>query len=168
MDPQLVLQGVQIFGAIIVALLSAMGISKVVEMTLGRRHKKADQRDDIHRTNQGEQLKSDTAFRSDLIKRVDKLEAKIDVLQDEINSQMKENARLSAENEWLKKDNERLGQEIKKLRDDRRQADITIGELRSELNALKLIVDANKSPSINLDEQPIDVRLVDGDGDETK
>lgn len=153
MEPNTIASGMQWIGIAVTGL----GVGSVILYLLKRWFTAQDNKKKLNETNTANQLTADAGFRDDLIERVNVLEARVDKLQDELNSQMKENAKLSAENDWLKKDNLRMEKEIEKLREDRRASDITISGLRSELDALKLVVTNYQQGKI---EQPFEVKLV--------
>lgn len=125
-----------------------------------KRDARHDANDAIHASNQGKQIDADTEAFKIIAARLheveERLEKKIDKLQDELSSQREMNARKDAKIEHLEADNIRLRERCNQQRDE-------IAALRAELEALKRVVQLN-GPSRMVDihnTDPLRVTLVD-------
>ena len=104
MEPQQIGNALQWLGTGAFLLLSLIGIAKLVELAFARYLTKKDKKQELHESNNANQLNADADLRGDLMDRVTILETRIDKLQDDLTHQMVENATLKAENAALKKD----------------------------------------------------------------
>lgn len=141
-------------GAIFTLLCGVLGINKLAEHRLKRKYAKEDKQTEINDTNQGKAIDADQAAFKIVSDRLSIVETRLDDVQSQLRTAMENNATLTANNNHLSKDNDRLRENVKELREQLRTADITIGELRRELDILKLRVDGSS---------PFEVKLVDGD-----
>lgn len=150
-------------------LSGAIGLSGIIIFALKRVFGGRDAQKKIRESNNEHQLDFDTGLRDDLWQRITAVEAdnkelriELKSVQKDITSQMIENAKIVAESENVKKDNTRMEAEILELRKLRRADAELIAKLRSELDALKLIVSSQHTG--NPGEDPLKVRLVDEQG----
>lgn len=117
-------------------ILSLLGIGKIVEICLSRFFKKQDASEQIHETNAGKIIDAEVIFKQSFIDRLTLVEARLDVVQKDLNSQMVENARLTEANKNLLATNERQEQEIITLRKINQTQAVEIGELKLEVDRL--------------------------------
>ena len=123
-------------------LLGTLGIGNIITITIQRIFAKRDAQHQNAATIHASDLDASSEFRDALIKRIDILEKRLDDVNLLLTSQMKENARLSAENAALQKDNIRQEKEIAELRAECQNADIIIAQLRTEVDELKNRLDS--------------------------
>lgn len=168
LDSQSVNNTLSIIGGGVIALAATLGVGNLLLAVYQRWAKKREEEGAMHDTINTKRIDADEAVRGKQIdadqaafvivsERLKLVEARIDTLQADLSDQREMNARKDQKIEHLEKDNTELRAEVDTLRKDRRQQDIVIAELRSELNALKIIVESGG----HVMDQPIDVRLVE-------
>jgi CheY-like chemotaxis protein len=117
-------------------LLSLVGIGAIARMVLARYWSQHDREDDLERVNDGERARAEVSLVGQCFERIEKLEAKVQLLTDEQMSLTRTNAQLVNENEHLKETNQRQAKQIDaqsiEIRDLRRELD----EINRRFNAL--------------------------------
>ncbi len=146
-----------LFAAGLGAVLTYVFGSKLIVAIYERVTKRNDANNALSAATAGKQIEADTEAFKIIAERLhtveERLEKKIDKLQDELTSQREMNARKDAKIEHLEADNVRL-------RDRCNEQQNEIAALRSELNALKLLVVKNSEIT---NEHPFPVTIVEGE-----
>ena len=134
----------------IIAILAAIGgifaSGKIRELKTGRKFTLQDEINELHESNAGKQIDATLATAENREKRLVRLEDKVDKLQDELNSQMKTNAKLDAENEHLKEQNKRQEAEMILIRAESAARQLRIEHLETEVARLSAIVETLRPP----------------------
>lgn len=133
MNSETLLQYLAVFG--LGALL--LEIFKRINAVLDRRaeKKRLDKEKSLHdsATIVVKQIDDDTTFRSDLIRRIETLEHKIEKMQTEQIELIRTNAQLEGENKNLLENKDRQEKEIERLRDTNKKQEVKIVNLENDL-----------------------------------
>lgn len=129
-----------------VILLLGAGVSaKIVEMYLSRKFKKSDESDEVHATNQGKQIETESEYRmtvfADFRKEINDLRAQVQTLNDKYNSQFEMSAELKAENKILKEKEQTQEKEINSLKSEIEKISKENINLKSRLNKAQEDID---------------------------
>lgn len=120
-----------------VTIFTLLGGAKLLEMLFARYFQKADSRKLEADAASSKQIESDGAkFTKTLdsyAERISKLETRLDKMQEELNSQMVQNAILEVENKHLRDKEREQGAEISRLRDSDRRKTEKISQLEHNL-----------------------------------
>ena len=163
---------------IVGGLLGGGALVKIIEKIFGRYFVRRDSKVKITETNQEKAIDADIESFKIVAERLKIVDGRLDIMQENLTTALvataiakgkyetleKEYAVLAVKHENTEKENvaqqtEIVAQkaEIVKLREDRRNADKVIADLRREVDVLTLRFD-------HAADQPIDVRLVDDEG----
>lgn len=127
-------------------ILSTLGIGAIllflVKHFVVRYTQNKDKHHAIDITNQGKAIDAETEAFQLVLARLKVVEERLDKVQAEHTSHMKEYGKVTAENAWLKKDNERQENEIKELRDDAVKRTARIEELERKVDELTRRIEA--------------------------
>jgi len=88
--------------ALLSMLGSALGVSKLLEIRANRRYALADKNIEIHHSNRLKQIEFDQFAFQKFAERLEKVESELKEAREKLSSQMANNARLEAENKYLK------------------------------------------------------------------
>lgn len=97
-------------------ILSLIGVGKIIESFVKAYIARKGKISDAEVVNRGKETEARTDALKIITDRLKSVEARLDMMQDELRAHMETNARLSVENEFLKKENDRLTIEIGELR----------------------------------------------------
>lgn len=115
------------------ALLSLLGVGRIVEMLFARFFARKDADKQIHATNQGKQIEAGMQAFNTWSERLDKVETKLEQVQEKLNSQLVANAELKAENKHCLDEKARQQGEIETLREENQKQELKIINLENEL-----------------------------------
>ncbi len=156
---------------IVGGLLGGGALVKIIEKIFGRYFVRRDSKVKITETNQEKAIDADIESFKIVAERLKIVDGRLDIMQENLTTALvataiakgkyetleKEYAVLAVKHENTEKENVAQKAEIVKLREDRRNADKVIADLRREVDVLTLRFD-------HAADQPIDVRLVDDEG----
>jgi predicted RNase H-like nuclease (RuvC/YqgF family) len=119
--------------------------SKLIEKAFGRSWQRKDEREAIFITNDGKRIDAGQNAFNSVMKRLEKVEARVDELQTKLSQEMATSAGLKAENQALKTENERQARKLHDFAEKLQQKDAEILTLTVNLHKMELQIQALQS-----------------------
>jgi chromosome segregation ATPase len=139
------LQWLKWIGSVVIAVLSLFGVSKVWQLSVTRRWNKSDSVDALHASNEARHIDANATAFTQVLKRLETVEARVSELQDKLSLEMQKSAGLEAKNEALTNENVRQAKRIHDLADAITQKDGQIAGLHREIDALRTELERMKT-----------------------
>jgi cell division protein FtsB len=133
-----------IVGAVL-SFFGLLGIGKLLAMAYAARLERQKVQKALDQTNSGKEIDADVDAFQAVMKRLEKVEMRVDELQDKLSLEMQKSARLEAENENLKAENTRQAKRIHDLADHLQQKDAQIAGLHREIDAMRAEMERMKT-----------------------
>lgn len=125
----------------IVAILSLLGIGKLLEMAFKARQERRAAKAALDQTNAGKAIDADVNAFVMITRRLEIVEARLDGVNSQLMDQKVENTRLEGENARLSRDNDRQEKEIIRFAERIRELAAEIKAKEDQIADLKLVVE---------------------------